>query len=67
MGIATVSAVERVAGGDDEGLDQVAGLLGGVRRSCLNGKWGDVTTYEPNDDEMTWSDVSLCGPHISKC
>jgi len=28
-GIVAVSAVERVAGGDDEGLNQVAGLSGG--------------------------------------
>lgn len=59
MGIVTVSAVERVAGGDDEGLDQVAGLVG-MRESCRNRKG---YTYEPDDDEMTWGDVCLSGPH----
>ena len=58
MGIVAVSAVERVAGGDDEGLDQVAGLVGkGMRKSCLNRK--GRKTYEPDDDEMAWGDVSL--------
>ena len=44
MGIVTVSAVERVAGGDDEGLDQVAGLLGGDEKKLP--KWEVGRRYD---------------------
>lgn len=40
MGIVAVSAVERVAGGDDERLDQVAGLVERDEKKMPKGEGG---------------------------
>ena len=42
MVVVAVSAVERVAGGDDDRLNQVAGLMEGMKGSCRNRKVIDV-------------------------
>jgi hypothetical protein len=34
-----------------------------MRKRCRKGK--GAQTYEPNDDEMTWGDVCVSGPHIT--
>ena len=61
MRVIAISAVKRAAGSDDEGLDEIACLeKEGVRESCQNKK---RETDEPDDDEIPWGDVSLCGPH----